>query len=62
VPDPERVILDTEGAVVSIMIALRSAMLAPAGSVVDTIALPAVSTTVPAVKLATVRSDEVSPD
>jgi hypothetical protein len=54
--------LDTVGAVVSITIALEPAMLfAPVGTVVDVIALPAVSATVPIVKLDTVRSDEVSP-
>ena len=37
-------------------------LLAPLGTVVDVIALPAVSATVPIVKLATVKSDEVSPD
>jgi hypothetical protein len=48
--------------VVSITIALAPAMLfAPVGTVVDVIALPAVSATVPMVKLETVRSLEVSP-
>ena len=53
--------LDTVGAVVSTTIALAPAMLlAPDGTVVDVIALPAVSATVPIVKLDTVRSDDVS--
>ena len=52
---------DTVGAVVSITIALASATLEPIGSAVDVIALPAVSATVPMVKLETVRSLEVSP-
>ena len=52
--------LDTVGAVVSITIALAPAMLlAPDGTVVDDIALPTVSATVPIVKLETVRSDDV---
>ena len=52
--------LDTVGAVVSITIALTPAMLfTPVGTVVDVIALPAVSATVPIVKLETVRSDDV---
>ena len=52
--------LETVGAVVSITIALAPAMLfVPVGTVVDVIALPAVSATVPIVKLETVRSDEV---
>jgi hypothetical protein len=52
--------LDTVGAVVSITIALAPAiLLAPDGTVVDVIALPAVSATVPIVKLETVRSDDV---
>ena len=51
--------LDTVGAVVSTTIAFDPAMLlAPVGTVVDVIALPAVSATVPIVKLETVRSDE----
>jgi len=50
------------GAVVSITIALAPAMLfATVGTVVDVIALPAVSAIVPIVKLETVRSLEVSP-
>ena len=53
--------LDTVGAVVSITIALAPAMLfRPDGTVVDVIALPAVSATVPIVKLETVRSEDVS--
>ena len=52
--------LDTVGAVVSITIALAPAMLlAPDGTVVDDIALPTVSATVPIVKLETVRSNDV---
>lgn len=52
----------TVGAVVSITIALAPAMLlTPLGTVVEVIALPAVSATVPIVKLATVRSEVVSP-
>jgi hypothetical protein len=52
--------LDTVGAVVSITIALAPAMLlAPDGTVVDDIALPTVSATVPIMKLETVRSDDV---
>ena len=51
--------LDTDGAVVSTTIAFAPAMLfAPVGTVVDVIALPAVSATVPIVKLDTVRSAE----
>lgn len=50
------------GAVVSITIALAPAMLfVPEGTVVDVIALPAVSATVPIVKLATVKSAEFCP-
>jgi hypothetical protein len=50
------------GAVVSMTIALAPATLfAPDGTVVDVIALPAVSATVPIVKLETVRSAEVCP-
>jgi hypothetical protein len=61
VPDPERVIV-TVGAVVSIIIALAPAiLLAPVGTVVDVIALPAVSATVPIVNELTVKSDDVSP-
>ena len=53
---------DTVGAVVSITIALEPAMLfRPDGTVVDVIALPAVSATVPIVKLETVRSAEFCP-
>ena len=53
--------LDTVGAVVSTTIALAPAMLfRPDGTVVDVIALPAVSATVPIVKLETVRSEDVS--
>ena len=49
----------TVGAVVSITIALAPAMLFdPVGTVVDVIAFPAVSVTVPIVKLDTVRSAE----
>ena len=52
----------TVGAVVSIIIALAPAiLLAPVGTVVDVIALPAVSTTVPIVNELTVKSDDVSP-
>ena len=52
--------LETVGAVVSTTIAFAPAMLlAPEGTVVDVIALPAVSATVPIVKLETVRSDDV---
>ena len=52
--------LDTVGAVVSTTIALTPAMLFPPdGTVVDVIALPAVSATVPIVKLETARSDDV---
>lgn len=58
----EVVVTDAVGPVVSITIALESAMLAPAGNDVDVIVLPAVSATVPMVKLATVRSLVVSPD
>ena len=51
--------LETVGAVVSTTIAFDPAMLlAPVGTVVDAIALPAVSATVPIVKLDTVKSDE----
>jgi hypothetical protein len=51
--------VDTVGAVVSITIAFAPAMLfVPVGTVVDVIALPAVSATVPIVKLDTVRSAE----
>jgi hypothetical protein len=51
------------GAVVSMTMALAPAMLlAPDGTVVDVIALPAVSAIVPIVKLDTVRSDELCPD
>ena len=51
----------TVGAVVSMTIALAPAMLlVPVGTVVDDIALPAVSRTVPIVKLDTVRSSELS--
>jgi hypothetical protein len=47
------------GAVVSITIALALAILfAPDGTVVEAIALPAVSATVPIVKLETVKSAE----
>ena len=56
---PTRAILDTVGAVVSMTIAFVFATFAPAGSAVDVIALPAVSATVPMVKLVTVRSDVV---
>ena len=49
----------TDGAVVSIAMSLVSAMFAPAGSVVDVIAFPAVSSTVPTVYEETVRSDVV---
>ena len=53
---------DTVGAVVSITIALEPAMLfRPDGTVVEVIALPAVSATVPIVKLETVRSPEFCP-
>ena len=53
---------DTVGAVVSITIAFAPAMLlVPLGAVVDVIALPAVSATVPIVKLETVRSVEFCP-
>ena len=52
----------TVGAVVSIIIALAAAILfAPVGTVVDVIALPAVSATVPIVNEFTVKSDDVSP-
>jgi len=51
--------LDTEGAVVSMTIAFAPAMLfVPVGTVVDVIALPAASATVPIAKLDTVRSAE----
>jgi hypothetical protein len=51
------------GTTPSITMAFAPAMLlAPDGTVVEVIALPAVSRTVPMVKLATVRSDVVSPD
>ena len=51
------------GTTPSITIAFAPAiLLAPDGTVVEVIALPAVSRTVPMVKLATVRSDVVSPD
>jgi hypothetical protein len=51
---------ETVGAVVSTTIALAPAMLlAPDGTVVDVIALPAVSATVPIVKLDTVKSADV---
>jgi hypothetical protein len=50
------------GAAVSIIIALAPAILfAPVGTVVDVIALPAVSATVPIVNELTVKSDDVSP-
>ena len=50
------------GAVVSIIIALAPAILLdPVGTVVDVIALPAVSATVPIVNELTVKSDDVSP-
>jgi hypothetical protein len=50
---------DTVGAVVSTTIAFAPAiLLAPDGTVVDVIALPAVSASVPIVKLDTVKSDE----
>ena len=50
------------GAVVSITKAFAPAILfAPVGTVVEVIALPAVSATVPIVKLETVKSDDVSP-
>ena len=53
----------TLGAVVSMTIAYEPAMLlVPVGTDVDVIALPAVSRTVPMVKLETVRSLEFSPD
>lgn len=52
----------TVGAVVSTIIALAPAiLLAPVGTVVDVIALPAVSATVPIVNELTVKSDDVSP-
>ena len=57
----EVVVTDAVGPFVSITIALESAMLAPAGNDVDVIVLPAVSATVPIVKLTTVRSLVVSP-
>ena len=51
------------GTTPSITMAFAPAMLlAPLGTVVDVIALPAVSATVPIVKLATVKSEVVSPD
>jgi hypothetical protein len=54
---------ETVGAVVSITIAFAPAMLfTPVGTVVDVIALPAVSATVPIVKLETVRSAEFCAD
>ena len=50
------------GAVVSIIIALAPAiLLAPVGTVVEVIALPVVSATVPIVNELTVKSDDVSP-
>ncbi|NBN90941.1 MAG: hypothetical protein EBV24_11735 [Actinobacteria bacterium] len=49
----------TDGAVVSTAMLLVSAMFAPVGSDVDVIALPAVSSTVPAANDETVRSDVV---
>ena len=53
---------DTVGAVVSTTIALAPAMLfRPDGAVVEVIALPAVSATVPMVKLETVKSAEFCP-
>ena len=53
----------TLGAVVSMKIAYEPAMLlVPVGTDVDVIALPAVSRTVPMVKVETVRSLEFSPD
>ena len=53
---------DTVGAVVSTTIALAPAMLfRPDGTVVDVIALPAVSAMVPIAKLETVRSAEFCP-
>ena len=52
----------TVGAVVSMTIAFAPAMLlAPVGTVVDVIALPVVSATVPIVNELTVKSDDVSP-
>jgi hypothetical protein len=52
----------TVGSVASITIACEPAMLlAPAGTVVDVIALPTVSSTVPIVKLDTDKSAETSP-
>jgi hypothetical protein len=54
---------ETVGAVVSITIAFAPAMLfTPVGTVVDVIALPAVSATVPIVKLDTVKSAEFCAD
>jgi hypothetical protein len=54
---------ETVGAVVSMTIAFAPAMLlAPDGTVVDVIALPTVSATVPIVKLETVRSAEFCAD
>ena len=51
------------GTTPSITMAFAPAMLlAPLGTVVDVIALPAVSSTVPIVKLETVKSEVVSPD
>ena len=53
---------DAPGAVVSMSIVFAPAMLlAPVGTVVDVIALPAVSATVPIEKLDTVNADAVSP-
>ena len=53
----------TLGDVVSMTIAYEPAMLlVPVGTAVDVIALPAVSRTVPMVKLETVKSLEFSPD
>jgi hypothetical protein len=50
---------DTVGAVVSTTIALAPAiLLVPDGTVVEVIALPAASATVPTTKLDTVKSDE----
>ena len=59
--ESDRVKEVTDGAVVSITMALVSAMLFAAGTVVLDIALPAASVTVPIVKLLTVRSVLVSP-
>ena len=60
VPEPERTTVNTDGEVVSTTIAFAPAMLfEPDGTVVEVIALPAASATVPTTKLDTVKSDDV---